>query len=210
MISGEIVPSSFRNALPMSRNRTFEPSSSLAIFVIHATAELLADRRDPASRRGGRRPAGGSWSWAAGSAAPATMAVMPWAISSAVALSGVIRADHEHDHLGLDAVELAVLDSPEDVLGPVAADAEIGRVPGPVEPLPDLVIIPPLGDRIAEEEQVDRPPAWILRRRLRPIDEPWCISIHGPSRGLGTTVSGPWHRPAGRSRAGRPPRLRET
>ena len=40
--------------------------------------------------------------------------------------AGVIGADHEDGDLGLDAVEFAVLDAPEDVLGAVAADAEVG------------------------------------------------------------------------------------
>ena len=63
----------------------------------------------------------------------ATMAVIPWAISSGVSSLSVVGADHEDDDLGLDALELAVLDPPQDVLGPVAADAEVGRIPGPVD-----------------------------------------------------------------------------
>src|SRR5206468_1158135 len=38
----------------------------------------------------------------------------------------VVGAEQEHDDLGGDAVELAVGDAPEDVLGAVAADAEVG------------------------------------------------------------------------------------
>jgi hypothetical protein len=41
------------------------------------------------------------------------------------------------------------------MLGPITADPEIGGVPGPVEALPDRVVMPPLGDRIAQKEQVD-------------------------------------------------------
>jgi hypothetical protein len=42
--------------------------------------------------------------------------------------AAVVRADHEHDELGLDAFELAVLDPPQHVLRAVAADAEVGRL----------------------------------------------------------------------------------
>ncbi len=138
----------------MSRNLTCEPSSSVAIFSLTASSfsrvgvGLLAAGEDAEQQDLGlgRRCRSSS-----------TMALIPCAISSAVAELGVVGADHEHDDLGLDAVELAVLDPPEDVLGPVAADAEIGRVPRPVEPLPDRVVVPALRDRIAEEEQVDVP-----------------------------------------------------
>ena len=40
----------------------------------------------------------------------------------------VVGADHQHDDLGVDPVDLAVLEPPEDVLGAVAADAEVGGV----------------------------------------------------------------------------------
>ena len=50
-----------------------------------------------------------------------------------------------------------MLKPPEHMLGPIAADPEIGGVPGPVEAFPDRVVMPPLGDRIAQKEQVDVP-----------------------------------------------------
>ena len=40
--------------------------------------------------------------------------------------AGVVGADHEHDGLGLVALALPVLQSPEDALGGVARDGEVG------------------------------------------------------------------------------------
>jgi hypothetical protein len=68
---------------------------------------------------------------------------------------GVVGADHQDRDLGMNSVDLTVLDAPEDMLRAVAADPEIGRVAGPVEPLPHLIIVPSLGDRVAQEEEVD-------------------------------------------------------
>src|SRR5947209_6070210 len=71
----------------------------------------------------------------------------------------VVGADHQDGDLGLDPVELAVGDPPEDVLGAVAPDAEVGRVARGVVALPDLdravallvLARPALRDRVAEE-----------------------------------------------------------
>ena len=66
------------------------------------------------------------------------MAVTPPAISSAELEPDVVGADHQDRDPGMNPVDLTVLDSPEDMLRAVAADPEIGRVTGPVEPLPQL------------------------------------------------------------------------
>ena len=65
------------------------------------------------------------------------MAVTPWAISSGVSPPALLVPIMSTATLGSMPVELAVLNPPEDVLGPVAADAEVGRVARAVEPLPD-------------------------------------------------------------------------
>ena len=141
MISLEIVPSSLRKCLPMSRYLTFLPSSSLAMISLTAASlariglgllaagedgeqedlgpgQLLAERRDDGLDALGDLVGGVG--------------------------AGVVGADHQDDDLGADAVELAVLDPPEDVLGAVAADAEVGRVAGAVVPLPDVALpLPP-------------------------------------------------------------------
>ena len=124
------------------------------------------------------------------------MAVIPWAISSGVLELGVVGPDHEHDHLGLDSIELAVLNPPENMLGSVAADAEVGRFPGPIEPLPDVVVVPPLSDRIAQKEQVDI-------SLLRLVQEP-PVQLHPgafPRRG-NDRRRGPGRKPGFRSRPG--------
>jgi hypothetical protein len=72
--------------------------------------------------------------------------------------AGVVRADHEDGDLGGDAVEFAVLDAPEDVLGLIAADAEVGGLQGTEGFVPDFLAAaaaPAVGDGIAEEEDVN-------------------------------------------------------
>ncbi|MEO6811551.1 MAG: hypothetical protein ABI353_20755 [Isosphaeraceae bacterium] len=59
-----------------------------------------------------------------------------------------------------------MVEPPKDVFGPVAADAEVGRVPRAIVALPDGIVVPPLGDRVAEEEQVDVPLLGPLEERL--------------------------------------------
>jgi len=69
---------------------------------------------------------------------------------------GVVGADHHDGGFGLDAVELAVLKTPEDVLGVVAADAHVDGLAGAVELLPDIfaVPLPAFGDGVADELDV--------------------------------------------------------
>ena len=72
----------------------------------------------------------------------------------------VVRADHEDDVLRLEAVQLAVLDAPEDVLRAVAGVAEVEDGPavrqrGPLREVPPLPVV---HDGIAHENHVHRPP----------------------------------------------------
>ena len=67
----------------------------------------------------------------------------------------VVGADHEHRHFGTDPVELAILDPPQDMLGAVASNAEIGGVARPVVALPDSVVVPTLRDRVAQKEEIN-------------------------------------------------------
>ena len=70
--------------------------------------------------------------------------------------AGVVGAEHEHGDLRGQAVELAVLNAPDHVLGLVAADAEIRRLPLAVEVLPDVRrLAPALGDGVADEDDAD-------------------------------------------------------
>ena len=55
-----------------------------------------------------------------------------------IAAADVVRADHEHGQLGLDAVDIAVVQPPQHVLRLVAADPQVDRVAFLVELLPDL------------------------------------------------------------------------
>ena len=72
-------------------------------------------------------------------------------------LAGVVGADHEDDHLGADAVELAVLNAPDHVVRLVAADAEVGRLVLAEIMFPDVRgLAPALGDGVAEEKHAHR------------------------------------------------------
>ena len=69
-------------------------------------------------------------------------------------VAGVVGADHQHDDLGLDAVEFAVVDAPEHVLRLVTTDAEVRCVELGVAFLPHSRsrTVPARGDRVTDEE----------------------------------------------------------
>ena len=82
----------------------------------------------------------------------------------------VVGAGQQDDHLGIDAIELAVLEPPQDVLRAVRAPAEVGRIPA-VEvllPVGDEVGVvgraPSAHDRIALEIDVDSPLLRLLKK----------------------------------------------
>ncbi len=74
---------------------------------------------------------------------------------------GVVGADQQHRHLGLQAVHLAVLQPPQHVLGGIAAEPQVERAAAAVEGLPGrleilvrrvrLVVV--VGDRVADQQQ---------------------------------------------------------
>ena len=71
--------------------------------------------------------------------------------------AAVVGADKEDDDFGGDAIELALRDTPDDVLGLVAANAEVGGLIGAVIVFPDMRgISPGCCDGVAEKEQADR------------------------------------------------------
>ena len=69
-------------------------------------------------------------------------------------LARVVGADHENDGLGLDAIEFAVGDAPQHVLGAVAANAEVHWLVGTKGLLPDLFLAAPAGgDGVTQEDE---------------------------------------------------------
>ena len=66
-------------------------------------------------------------------------------------LAGVVRGNHQHHHLGLDAVELTVVHAPEDVLGAVAADAKIGGMARRV------ILVPRVEPRLRQKSVMESP-----------------------------------------------------
>ncbi len=81
----------------------------------------------------------------------------------------VVGARQQHDHLRIDAIELAVLQPPQDVLDAVGAPAEVRRVPSEEVLLPVLQQLRIVGgapaprDGVAFEIDVDARPAWLCR-----------------------------------------------
>ena len=99
----------------------------------------------------------------------ATTASMPVSVSVGrpVHAAEIVGADQDHRDLRRDAVDLAMLDAPEQMRGRVALEAEIERVAIAVEALPDrreilprgrAVMLPVLRDGVAEEDEIDRMP----------------------------------------------------
>jgi len=71
--------------------------------------------------------------------------------------AGVVRADHQYGELRLDAFEFAIADAPQDVLGAVATDAEVGGLERGEVLLPGRLggaAAPGVRDRVAQEKQV--------------------------------------------------------
>ena len=103
-----------------------------------------------------------------------TTAPTPSAISGAVDCAGVVRADHQHHGLRLEALTLAVPQAPQHALRRVAGDREVGG-PDAAEVLVEhrlvRVLHPPVGDRIAVQQQVDV-------ALLGDLDEPFVPRAH--------------------------------
>ena len=70
---------------------------------------------------------------------------------------GIARSGHHHGQLGRDAINVAMIQPPENVLRAIAADAQVDGVAFAVELLPHRLAcsFPALRDRIADEDQVD-------------------------------------------------------
>ena len=72
-------------------------------------------------------------------------------------VAGIVGADHDDGELGVFLIlEVAVLETPDDVLGAVAGDAEVEGVFVGVVLFPDAFSgsFPALGDGVADEEDV--------------------------------------------------------
>ena len=76
-------------------------------------------------------------------------------------LADVVGAGEEHDDLRVDAVQLAVLQAPQDVLRPIPAPAEVAGIPAVEGLLPmgqEVRVVegaPATGDGVAQEVEID-------------------------------------------------------
>ena len=84
--------------------------------------------------------------------------------------AAVVRADHHHDRLGLKALSFAVPEPPQHALRRVAGDGEIRRPDGAEvlleHRLVGVALHPPVGDRVAVQQQIDVP---LLGQRDEPL-----------------------------------------
>lgn len=105
--------------------------------------------------------------------------------------AGVVGADHDDGELGLNAVDVAVVEPPEDVLGAVAADAEVDGVTRGVGLGPNLFSgpFPALGDGVADEDQVDVPLLDPLVERFVTL-HPAAVARHGGDGVMGGGIGG--------------------
>ena len=73
-----------------------------------------------------------------------------------VVLVGIVRADHDHGHFRFQSVKLAVLETPEDVLRAIPADAQVEALASAVILAPDIFAraFPALRDGIANKGDV--------------------------------------------------------
>lgn len=72
-------------------------------------------------------------------------------------VSAIVLANHDDGEFRGDAVEVAMLDPPEDVFSAVAADAEVGRVAMYVISVPDRfpLVFPIFNDGVANPKEID-------------------------------------------------------
>ena len=71
------------------------------------------------------------------------------------ATADIVGADHEHRDLGLDALDFTVLETPKDILGAVAALAEIHRFARTEVALICRGASAVVGDRVAYQDHID-------------------------------------------------------
>ena len=107
-------------------------------------------------------------------------------LGGVAALTGIVCADHHHGDLGADVFYVAVVQSPQDVLGAVATDSEVhgvalGEVPGPDR---FAGVLPGVGDGVADEDQVDVALGHALVERGVPLGPPVSITGSGADSGV--------------------------
>ena len=72
-------------------------------------------------------------------------------------VSGIVGADHHDRDLGPERIQIAAGQPPDDVLGPVAAKSQVDCLAVAIVFFPGrfAVVFPALGDRVADESQVE-------------------------------------------------------
>ena len=77
---------------------------------------------------------------------------------------GIVRADHENDQLGVDPIDLPMLQSPKNMLGTVSTDAEVEGIQRRVTLSPYFLarVVPIVRDGITVENEIK-----VLSLRLR-------------------------------------------
>jgi hypothetical protein len=97
-----------------------------------------------------------------------------------VCVGDVVDADEKDGGFGFQAIEVAVVQAPEDMLGVVAADAEVEGMAGRVIFRPDLfaIALPALSDGVSDED--DFRLALVLLGAPVEFEEPLvCLAVAG-------------------------------
>jgi hypothetical protein len=96
-------------------------------------------------------------------------------------VGAVVRADHDDRRRRFDSVNLAVVQPPEHVLRAVTAEAEVDGVARRVEPGPHVPAdaLPPLRDRVANEQQLGIAVLYHLQSLPVPLGPPFLIGPAG-------------------------------
>ena len=156
MISGGIFPSPSRNSAPISAKRILRAIVEPLNLVVHgrdrsADAAIFLVARQNSEKQ--------HLAFGARFRIKATIFSIPHAVHSGFSsgkVEDVIGADQNDDDLRGDRVQFAVLEAPEKMLGAIAFYPEVSRFVA-CELLPTAFPHPrpPVGDRIAQEDEID-------------------------------------------------------
>ena len=95
-------------------------------------------------------------------------------------VAGVIGADHHDGCFGQNAVDVAVIQPPQDVFGAITPDTEVHRVAVAVVLCPDLLTgaLPAMRDRIADEDEIGVALLGSFVEALVPLHPPVLLPWH--------------------------------
>ena len=102
-------------------------------------------------------------------------------------MSSIILADHDNRQFGVEAVNVPVVESPDHVLGAIAADSKIEGISRSVVVIPDGFTDPfiPLNNGVADIDEVDIPQAGFGIHRFVSLHPAWLTHGNRDHRRVG-------------------------